>query len=189
VSTGRLFDDPVDDPEDSAGPQRDELLDIGEEAGRLAETLAGWWSSVTAASSAGPATTGPAADPHDDGPHRRDDGGNHAHHEAPTGESCRVCPLCRALDIARGARPDLLTKVATAAETVALLLREAAAGDRPAGPADAAPGPARTGTDETPPSGTRPPGTRPPGTPIVVRDMGEASTPSHDQQRRDTPWG
>ncbi len=49
-------------------------------------------------------------------------------HEAPTG-SCRICPLCRALDLLRGVRPELLQQVATAAETVAVLLREAAAGD------------------------------------------------------------
>src|SRR5690606_26560404 len=44
------------------------------------------------------------------------------------GASCRICPVCRAVDVVRTVRPELLLQVASAAETVAVLLREAAGG-------------------------------------------------------------
>jgi hypothetical protein len=183
VITSEPVGDPVDDRDGAAQPQRDGLLDVGEEVARLTEALAGWWASATAGS---PASGGPvrqSADPHDDGSDRGADGANHVHHEVPTGESCRVCPLCRALDIARTARPDLLTKVATAAETVALLLREAAAGEHAHGSSGYATGTA--GTETEPGAEPHPaPSTR--GTPIVVRDLDEA--PSDEQPQRGTPW-
>ena len=193
MSSGRPVGEPVDDREGTAGPQRDDLLDVGEEVARLTETLAGWWTSVTAGAPAGQ-TERRAADGHDDEDDgARDDaadapgqhhGGAHAHGDSPTGESCRVCPLCRVLDIARAARPDLLTQAAAAAETVAVLLREAAAGDRARGAEDVPPaGPADS--DEAEPSGSVS-GTR--GTPIVVRDSGEVSTASDEQQEPGAPW-
>jgi hypothetical protein len=193
VSTGRPVGEPVDDREGTADPPREDLLDVGEEVARLTETLAGWWTSVTAGSPASRESARPAAADQEDGEEdgaRHDDAGRpwqshdraHAHHESGTGESCRVCPLCRVLDIVRAARPDVLTQMATAAETVALLLREAAAGDSARGPEDP---PASEGTDSdaAAPSGTR---RRPHGTPIVVRDMDEA--PPDEQQGRGTPW-
>lgn len=174
MSTGHPVEDVADDPADDA-------LDIGEEVGRLTEALAGWWTSVTAAPPAPRGVAGSASENHNDDHHGGDGPDQHGHsHAAPAGESCRVCPLCRALDIARAARPDLLTQVAAAAETVALLLREAAAGPRPAEPDDAA-DTSSTGLDDGSTSGTRP---WPPGTPIVVRDADQA-TPD---QRRDAPW-
>jgi hypothetical protein len=194
VSSGRPVGEPVDDREGSADPQRDELLDVGDEVARLTETLVGWWTSVTAGSPASRETARPAAADHDGGEeeYARDDAadqpwqghvGPHAHHESGTGESCRVCPLCRVLDIVRAARPDLLTQVATAAETVALLLREAAAGDSARG-ADDAPA---TGADLDGTASSEAP-RRPRGTPIAVRDSDEAPGSPDEQQARGATW-
>jgi hypothetical protein len=196
MSAGRDVGDAVDDREATGGPQPNDLLDVGEEVARLADTLAGWWTSVTAGAqasgeSARPAAAGHAEDrdadggvqdgAHDDaadGPGWNHDGAR-AHHGSATGGSCRVCPLCRVLDVVRAAGPDLLTQVATAAETVALLLREAAAGGTAPGPRDP---PVSEGTDLDG-AGRRPPH----GTPIVVRDVDEAPPPG-EQQGRGTPW-
>jgi hypothetical protein len=186
---------PVGDREGSADLQRDDLLDVGEEVARLTETLAGWWASVTAGSPASRETGRPAAADHDGGEEEgaRDDAADppwqgqdraHAHHGSGTGESCRVCPLCRVLDIARAARPDLLTQVATAAETVALLLREAAAGDSARGTDDA---PAPGGADLDGAASSDAP-RQPRGTPIVVRDSGEASSAPDEQQEPGARW-
>jgi hypothetical protein len=146
--------------------------DVGEEVSRLTEALAGWWTSVTASSPPppGPASSSPGADDiaADDEPHPR--------HE--TAGSCCVCPVCRVLDIARGARPDLLEKVASAAETVALLLREAAH-ERGGGSTDV----------PAPPQHA--PATDPPlrGTPIDVTDGDDPSVPVDDQQEGERAWG
>jgi hypothetical protein len=48
--------------------------------------------------------------------------------------------VCRALDLARAVQPELLEKVASAAETVAFLLREAATAREARGPEAPAPG-------------------------------------------------
>jgi hypothetical protein len=190
VNPGRPVGEPVDDLQGTTGPQRDDVLDVGEEVARLTETLAGWWTSVTAGAPASRDSRQSAAADQDGGekggapddaadqPWRHHDGA-HAHHDSGTGESCRVCPLCRVLDIARAARPDLLTQVATAAETVALLLREAAAGDSARGPQDSE---VSEGTDLDGAAHRRPR-----GTPIVVRDSVEAPPPD-EQQGRGTPW-
>lgn len=196
MSAGRPVGEPVDDREGTDGPPGDGLLDVGEEVARLTETLAGWWTSVTAGAPASRERTRPAAADHDDGEPggARDDAagepwhhhdGAHAHHDSGTGESCRFCPLCRALDIARAAHPDLLTQVATAAETLALLLREAAAGGSARGPEDA------PASGEADLDGSAPPGARrwPRGMPIVVRDLDEAPRPPDEEQGEATPWG
>jgi hypothetical protein len=78
-------------------------LDLGEEVSRLTEAFQGWWSRSL--------------------PDEDED--EHAPHDAA---SCRICPLCRAMDVVRAVSPDVLERVATAAETVAVLLREAASG-------------------------------------------------------------
>ncbi|HET8614059.1 MAG TPA: hypothetical protein VFL94_00940 [Actinomycetales bacterium] len=126
-------------------------LDVGQEASRLAEALQGWWaqtSSTPSSDSGSPfRTASPGADDHDPA-------------------TCRMCPLCRALDVVRGISPELLEQVASAAETVAVLLREAA-GDRQPGPSDApppAPGDekAEEGQDGDDPLAV--------GTPVVVID-------------------
>ena len=168
-------------------------LDVADEVSRLTEALAGWWTAITAGSPArpDPSTSSDAPQVTDtvtDGsdparePSPADGEGlpapdGHPRHERPSAGSCCVCPVCRALDIARGARPDLLEKVATAAETVALLLREATHGG--AAPASA---------DEPDVSA---PTTDPPrkGTPIVVTDGDEPWTSRDEQQEGHEAWG
>ena len=143
-------------------------VDVGEEVARLSEALAGWWTSVTAGS---PAESGAPGGPGTGGDHpdgRAQHHERHEHHaqQGPVGNSCRVCPVCRAIDLARAARPDLLEKVALAAETVALLLREAT-GNRSDGPAD---GPPAAENDETDETDETDPDLLRRGTPIVVTD-------------------
>jgi hypothetical protein len=164
-------------------------LDVADEVSRLTEALAGWWTSVTAGSPARPAPSTSSDAPHvTDGtdaerePSSAHDEGlpapdGHPRHERPSAGSCCVCPVCRALDVARGARPDLLEKVAMAAETVALLLREAAHGGAGPAPADE--------PDESAPA-TDPPRR---GTPIVVTDGDEPSTARDEQQEGHGAWG
>jgi hypothetical protein len=185
VTTEGTTDHP-DDPR--VGVDR---LDVADEVSRLTEALAGWWTSVTTGS---PARPGPSTS--SDAPHvtdtitdgtdaEREPSSAHSEglpapdgpprHERPSAGSCCVCPVCRALDIARGARPDLLEKVAMAAETVALLLREATHGG--AAPADEPDGSAPT---MDPPRR---------GTPIVVTDGDEPSTARDEQQEGHGAWG
>jgi hypothetical protein len=167
---------------DRGRPGNADRTDVAEEVARLTEALAGWWTSVTAGSPAEPVPPvsrdsdrndpvgrGPAGGAHD---------GHQEHHERPT-SSCRVCPVCRALDLARGARPDLLEKLALAAEAVALLLREAT-GDRRAGPVDVPQAAEAEDTDEADPFRR--------GTPIVVTDGDVPSTAPPEQQEGRTAW-
>jgi hypothetical protein len=138
-------------------------LDVGEEVARLTEALAGWWTSATKEPSADPAPPDDRAPrddtDHDDPGHRDDDAGR--------GGSCCVCPVCRVLDLVRDVRPDVLDQVAMAAETVALLIREAT-GSRRAEPARAEPWR--------------------PGTAITVTDADEADVPD-EQQEGHGAWG
>jgi hypothetical protein len=59
---------------------------------------------------------------------REHHGDEHARPGNDQGASCRICPVCRAVDVVRTVRPELLLQVASAAETVAVLLREVAGG-------------------------------------------------------------
>jgi hypothetical protein len=188
VTTAGTTDNPDDRPVGADRP------DVADEVSRLTEALAGWWTSVTTGSPARPGPSASSAAPDSMDPHDTDPGGTdverppradgegrpapdgHTREERPSA-SCCVCPVCRALDIARGARPDLLEKVALAAETVALLLREAAH-DRGAAPAD------RPAPDE---AARADPLRR--GTPIVVTDGDEPSTARDEQQEGHAAWG
>jgi hypothetical protein len=148
-------------------------LDVGEEVTRLAEVLQGWWTSTTAGGpTRGESSTGESgtAEPTTD---EAGEQSGPAPHTGPAGTSCRVCPLCRAMDLARAVRPELLQQVAAAAETVAVLLREAAGGVRDAPAAEHPPSP----DDDT----AAPPAPDPfrPGTPIVVTDGSDPTTHDH----------
>jgi hypothetical protein len=141
-------------------------IDVGEEVTRLTEALTGWWTSLADGPQGPRAAAGPEG--------ARPDGT--AAGDAHGGARCRACPLCRAIDLARAVRPDLLETVALAAETVALLLREATAGGRPAEPRDV-----WAEAVDTDPLGA--------GTPIAVTDADEASTSRGEQEEGRRSWG
>jgi hypothetical protein len=164
-------------------------LDVGEEVTRLAEVLQGWWTSTstagptagssTAGSSTAGSSTAEASSPEPPTDEASEQSGP-AQHTGPAATSCRVCPLCRAMDVLRGVRPELLQQVAAAAETVAVLLREAAGGVRDTHAAEHPPSPG----DDT--AASPPPDLFRPGTPIVVTEGTEPTT-QDDPSTQDDP--
>lgn len=164
------------------GPSRD----VAEEVSRLAAAVHAWWTSARADDSdPQPAGGGPrgqqqhADDEHGDDQHADDEHGDqHA-------SSCNFCPLCRAFDVVRTLRPELLQQVATAAETVAVLLREAAGGDPDGQSADRPPPPADVDHD-----GDVSPRERSwrRGTPIVVTDGDDGDNGDDEDEGGRTAW-
>lgn len=144
-----------------------EPLDLGDEMGRLADAVQGWWTAQRP-SPARPVHSGSA--------------------DGATGEnSCRGCPLCRAADLVRGIQPELLDHLAVAAETVAVLLRDAAEGRRQAGSGDDGVATDDTGaSDDQAPDEQAEPFRR--GTRIVVDD-GDGSHASGEHQGGRSAWG
>ena len=172
-----------------------EPLGVAEEVSRLADAVQAWWASAhvpdpeprEARRAAGASHAGDAGQP------EPDEQREHEHSCDERVSSCQICPVCRALDLLRAVRPEVLQQVANAAETVAILLREAA-GDRERHAADQPPPPrgeqgpedvAATGGD----GGLPDPFTR--GTPIVVTDGGGPASQVHDVQEDEggrTAW-
>lgn len=168
-----------------AGERDERPVDVAEEVSRLAEAVQAWWSSAHVPSH-------PPQDHHQQADHQQPDHQQAHHHAGPHREpeqggpaeprdehlsSCRICPLCRALDLVRAVRPEVLQQVATAAETVAVLLREAA-GDRDRNCADRPPAP-DVGEGSATTTGDRHDDLPAPffqGTSIVVTDGGDPAS-------------
>lgn len=172
------------------GGQDERQVDVAEEVSRFADAVQAWWASAHVPDHH------QQADQHDD--HEREpdqvEQAEQSERVEPGAEhssSCRICPLCRALDLVRAVRPEVLQQVATAAETVAVLLREAA-GDRDRQATDEPPPPAEdvgasgaTGRgdcdDDLPDPFT-------PGTPIAVTDRDEPVSQDHQDEGGRTAW-
>jgi hypothetical protein len=175
-----------------AGEPDERPVDVADEVSRFADVVQAWWASAH------------VPDHHEQADRRQGDR-EESHHTAPPDapdpledvepraehtSSCRICPLCRALDLVRAVRPEVLEQVATAAETVAVLLREAA-GDRDRRTADEPPSPTEdAGAGSSTTGGDRDDDLPDPffrGTRIVVTDADEPVSQDHDEGGR-TAW-
>jgi hypothetical protein len=185
-----------------AGAQDERPVDVTEEVSRLVDAVQAWWTSAHDPSHGGdpdetahqqrvhdePVDQGPGY-PGDDHVHDSADRTSADHTSADHTSSCRICPLCRALDLVRAVRPEVLQQVAAAAETVAVLLREAA-GDRDRQAADQPPPPPDDVEDATSHRGTEGDLLDPfsHGTPIAVTDGREPSGHDHDDEGGRAAW-
>ncbi|MGN6299709.1 MAG: hypothetical protein ACTHN8_01285, partial [Angustibacter sp.] len=122
---------------DAAG--REPLGSAAEEAARLAETVHAWWTGRSTADAPHPPEAAPAAEG-----------------EPSSSGACRYCPLCRGVAAVHALRPEVLTHLVAAAESVAAALRELA---RDAGGAGEEAGAQSGGAAD----GARPHTDRPPG--------------------------